>query len=499
LAIVVVIGYGPCLDNYFWEIDDQRHVANGAGLPFPNQYFRPGQEWSFRCLWPVAGTDPFFYYLTGLTFHWIAACLVLLLGVRLFRCFAPGLVAGLLFVSFFAPHQAVFWIGAHLGVQQVVFALAGLLCWLHFLESGGWFKWVSAFIFAGLALCFKECGLNLLPWMLVVQIGLYGFKDLFRIRRLTAWIPFLLLGGFIAYRAVSVPGGVGMEAHWSGFVSLAGRLLRSCGHLPLPLEYERWRYPSGQHWIGLSLFVAPIIGALLNKVIHRSRPLPKASRVSTGLIAVGLLLGGHMAILPGEPEIIGERFYYDAAPGFALLLAVLFSQVQSMIGGRKGFRHIPVVLLIAWIGINIFALHRIEERKYDHVSRRIEALVASTKEVIDHAPAREAILFLSPPIPDIEDFICILHVWLHIPEKRILVQPWFLPDNIVFRERWSAAMQEKPFRWDEERNCWIPFNPGGTEWLDHWKPKYWPGGLKDPNLCKEVRYITVLPEDPMPR
>lgn len=492
--MLVLLAYGSCLDNHFWEIDDQRHVANGAGYPFPNDYFRPGHEWSFRLLWKVAGTDPFPYYASGLLFHWLSSCLVFLLGIRLLGGYAQGLVAGLVFASLFAPHQAIFWVGAQLGVQQVAFALAALLCWLRFLERGGLLLWTAAFFFACMAVCFKECGLNLLPWMLVVHVGIRGFRDLFSPKRILAWLPFILLGGLVAYRALTVPGGVGMEAQWPGPVSLAGRLMRSIGHLPLPLEFERWRYPVGLHWIGLGVFVLPLVGAWLVRILDHGKKGSRGSGIAAVLMAAGLLIGGHTANLTGEPEIIGERFYYDAAPGFALLFAAFFFQASRILSLWRGMRWIAPVLLVAWIGMNVHALLSIEQRKYDQVSRSVERLVKATRKVMNDTLPDKTVLFLSPPLPDIEDFQRILNVWLDIPESRTPIQPWFLPDDERFRKRLAKERMENPFRWSEYKKAWVPFNPGGNAWLDDWKPKYWPGGLKDPNLGKEIRYIAVLPK-----
>lgn len=491
LAGLVLLVYGPCLDNYFWEIDDQRHLANGAGGPFPNQYFRPLQAVSFKALWNVAGLDPFFYYLVGLVFHWMSACLLYMLARRLFSGIFPALAAALIFSTLFAPHQAVFWIGAHLGVQAVFFLLAALLAWLIYLEKGGFVPWLAALICAGLSVCFKETGLNLFPCMLILQLWARGFKDLFRPGRIAAWSPFLVLALWITWRAISVPGGVGLEAELQRPGALAGRLLRSLGLLPVPLEFEPWRFYPWICGMGLLVVTAPMLGALGIRAFNRNRTVPPGARVSTSMTAAAILLAGHAAVLPGEPEIIGERFYYDAAPGFALVLAALFTQARYLLRQRRWEACLTWAVLILWAAVQVAAIHRIEARKYDQVSRRVEALTVSTQTVLDKASKGATVVFLDPPLPDMDDFICILEVWFDIASNRIAESANFHPDDEQFRQRFRSKLGGAPFRWNEIENRWIPFDPGGEEWLDRWQPRYWPGGLKDPWLSRKVRFITI--------
>ncbi len=206
VAGFVLLAYGPCLDNDFWRIDDQRHVANGAGFPFPNQYFRPGQELSFRLLWTIGGTNPLPYFCMGVLCHLAAALLMLVLTHRLFGSRLAAFVAALLFATLFAPHQAVVWMSAQEGVQEVVLSLAALLFWLRHLDRGGIPALVASFGFAAAAFCFRQSAVNLVPWMLAVQVWAHGPRDLWRPRRLLAWLPFILLAVLVTWRGCAGPG-----------------------------------------------------------------------------------------------------------------------------------------------------------------------------------------------------------------------------------------------------------------------------------------------------
>ncbi len=489
LAGLVLLAYGPCLDNSFWRIDDHRHVWNGAGGPFPNQYFRPGQELSFRLLWAAGGLHPLPYYAMGVLCHLACALLLFLLARRILQARLAAFAAAALFGTLFAPHQAVFWMSAHEGVQEVLCSLAALLCWLLYLEREREAWLLASLACAAAALCFRQSAVNLLPWMLAVQVWARGARDLLRPARLLAWLPFLVLAALIVWRGLLVPGGVGATMDWSDPLRLAGRLLRSLGHLPLLVEFSRWRFGgAGLQLIGLAVLALPLLGALACARLSRGAGLPAGARASTALLALALLLGGHVAVLPGEPEIIGERNDYDAAPGFAVVLAALFVQLQVLCARARALRVLPWLALLAWLALNVRALHTIEEWKYDRESRRVDALEEATRAALAGGAPAEETLFLDPPLPDGRDFLALLHVWLGVPEQDA-AERWLARDDALF----SAAEGSAPrrLRWDGARRAWVPFDPGGAAWLAAWTPAWWPGGLKAPDLPRTMRCIRV--------
>ncbi len=488
LAGAAFLAYYPVLDNGFYIIDDQRHLANGMGFPFPNHYFRPGQEWSFRLLWPLAGTDPFPYYLTGLLFHLAATVLTTLLAWKVLKERWAALAAGLVFATLYAPSQAVLWIGAHLGVQSVTFALASLLFWIAFLERGGWFRWAGSLVFGVLAMCFKESGVNLLPFMLVVYLRFKGPRALLRPRNWLPWIPLVLFAAYVTWHAVTVPGGIGLEVRMSGPLVLLDRLLRSIGHMPIPLNFRRHR--AGLQVIGLVFPLLPFLGALLAARARAGKgPLPPAAGYAAAAVAVGLLLAGHAAVLPVEGEATGERDYYDAAPGFALMLAVLFSQARILLAGKgKVLRSLPWIGLLAWCGINVLSLHKVEAWKYDAPSRHVERLVRATGRLLEKAPRGKTLFFLDPPMRDVRDFERILEIYYGADPGRIR-QIWYDPRGERLRRRIREEKDLVCLRWRESPPAWIPFEPGGWKWLEKWKPFWWPSPLDDPHLSHKIRCL----------
>ncbi|MBI4882254.1 MAG: glycosyltransferase family 39 protein [Planctomycetes bacterium] len=488
LTGLVLLAYGPCLDNSFWRIDDHRHVLNGAGGPFPNQYFRPGQELSFRLAWAAGGIDPFPYYAMGVLCHLACALLIFALARRLLESRLAAFVAAALFATLFAPHQAVLWMSAHEGVQEVLFSLAALLCWLLHLERGAKTWLLASLACAAAAMCFRQSAINLLPWMLAVQLWARGLKDLVRPARLLAWIPFLVLAALVVQRGLLVPGGVGAAMDWSDPLRLLGRLLRSLGHLPLLVEFERWRFGGiGLYGIGAALLALPLLGAFACARMRRGAGQQTGARPGTALLALALLLGGHVAVLPGEPEIIGERCYYDAAPGFALVLAALFLQARTLCSVAPRLRFMPWLALLVWLALNVRAIHAIEEWKYDRESRRVDAIEAATRAAVAHGVPGEETLFLDPPLPDGRDFLVLLHVWLGVPEQDA-AERWLARDDALFSATGGAL---RLLRWQSERRAWVPFDPGGAEWLAAWTPAWWPGGLNAPDLPQEIRCIRV--------
>ena len=492
LAGAVFLAYYPVLDNGFWIIDDQRHLANGMGFPFPNQYFRVGQEWSFRLLWRIAGTHPFPYYLTGLLFHLAATLMTAALAWKILKEKRAALAAGLVFATLYAPSQAVLWVGAHLGVQSTAFALASLLFWAAFLEKGGWFRWTGSLLFGILAMCFKESGVNLLPFMLVVFLWAKGPSELLRPREWIPWIPLVLFAGYVTWHAVTVPGGIGLEVRMSGPLVLLDRLLRSIGHIPIPLNFRRHR--AGLQVIGLLLPLLPFLGAWLASRRGAGRgTLPPAAGYAAAAVAVGLLLAGHAAVLPVEGEATGERDYYDAAPGFALLAAVLFFQARWILQGKgKAIRALPWIGLLAWCGLNVLSLHKVERWKYDAPSRHVERLVEATGRTLEGIPASKGILFLDPPIRDVRDFERILEVYYKVRPEAVK-QVWYFPRGEKLRERILRPKNEVCLRWRESPPSWIPFEPGGWKWLESWKPTWWPSTLDDPKLSPKIRCLALAP------
>ncbi len=492
LAGAAFLAYYPMLDNGFYIIDDQRHLANGMGFPFPNHYFRVGQEWSFRILWKIAGTDPFPYYLTGLLFHLAASLMTAALAWKILKNKAAALAAGLVFATLYAPSQAVLWVGANLGVQSVAFALASLLFWTAFLEKGGWFRWTGSLVFGVLAMCFKESGVNLLPFMLVVFLWAKGPGALLRPRNWIPWIPLVLFAGYVTWHAVTVPGGIGLEVKMSGPLVLLDRLLRSIGHMPIPLNFRRHR--AGLQVIGVLFPLLPFLGAWLAARARAGKgPLPPAAGYAAAAVAVGLLLAGHAAVLPVEGEATGERDYYDAAPGFALVLAVLFSQARVILQEwKRPLRGLAWAGILLWCAVNVVSIHRVERWKYDAPSRHVQRLVKATGETLRRIPRDRALFFLDPPMRDVRDFERILEVYYHVPPEKVR-QIWLMPRGKELRDRILRGKNQVCLRWRESPPAWIPFEPGGWKWLEKWKPTWWMSTLDDPHLSHKIRCLLLAP------
>jgi hypothetical protein len=181
------------------------------------------------------------------------------------------------------------------------------------------------------------------------------------------------------------------------------------------------------------------------------------------------------------------------APGFALLAAVLFFQARWILQGKgKAVRALPWIGLLAWCTVNVLSLHQVERWKYDAPSRHVERLVEATGRTLERFPASRGILFLDPPMRDVRDFERILEVYFKIPPEDVK-QVWYFPSGEKLKKRILKPKNEICLRWRESPPSWIPFEPGGWEWLEDWKPTWWPSTLDDPRLSPKIRCLSLAP------
>ncbi len=480
-AALVYVAFGPALDNYFYEIDDARHLLNGAGGPFPNGYFRPGQELSFRLLYSLFGFTPFPYHLLGQLMHLGNSLLVVGLVWRLFRRKRLAVLSGAVFATLFAPHQAVLWIGAHLGVQSLFFVLLACHALLCFLETRSVLSACLTLLFAICGMCFKESGLNVMPMFLVLVLFQRRSRALLSGRGLLLSASLLCVAAWVTWRGVTVDAGIGLSVELPRPLHLLDRLLRSVGQFPLPLNFRAHR--PGLQGIGVFVLCGPLVLAYLCK-----RRNPQALRET--LLALAFLLAGHCAVLPVEPEAIGMRSYYDAAVGMSLLFAIGIEQLCSLVSSAR-FRPILVWALGACLVlVHVFAIRRIEAWKYEPRSLHVERLVDGTGRELEIAPPGKNIVFLDPPLPDIRDFDCFLRTVLRVPDQKTESFS-LLPQGETLLGIVHGREGDLVRRWDARREVWIPFDPSGAAWLTEWKPTWWQGGLEDPRISKKLRAVRV--------
>ncbi len=282
----------------------------------------------------------------------------------------------------------------------VFFSLASILLWARFLEKPGFTSLIFSLLAALAAGGFKQSGVNIIPWMIILQLRLKGPRSFLEKRILLAWIPFLVWAGIIIYIGVTVGSGVGEKVAQFNILVLIDRLLRSIGHMVLPINFRPHR--KGLELIALSLIFIPLLASLALKHIYKS-DTPRPALPGTFITCIAMLAAGHASVLPIEPEIIGGRCYYEPAPGFALVLASIFS-MGILVFRSRVLKVVPFLALVSWIGINVYSIHNIEKWKFDAECRRIERLKEQTCMSIKGLQEKKDILFLDPPMRDIRDF-----------------------------------------------------------------------------------------------
>jgi Dolichyl-phosphate-mannose-protein mannosyltransferase len=482
LTAIAYLAYGGGLDNGFHKIDDHRHLANGAGLPFPNGHFRPGQEWTFRLLYPVFGVGAFPYHFLGWLFHLGSTLLLFRLVRELLADEWLALASASVFACLFAPHQAVLWIGANLGVQCTFFYLASLNAWLAWLHKHNWKALLLAFVLFLLSNLFKESGLMALPMMLMIQVHQGSVSDLLTRRSILSWVPFLLVALALILRGLLLDNRTGLSIYAGNPWVIVDRLARSWGHLPLPLNYRSHR--TGLQAIAVAVVIAPLVLARMAQ--NRT---PGAMRNT--LLALGLILAGHAMVIPVSEEITGERSYYDAAPGFSILLVLGIWHLSLLLPRRCGSAHaLLALLLFPWLGLNIYQLRAVENWKYDLVSRHVEVLETSTQDVIKNSRPDEVVLFVDPPLPDPRDFVGLLVACADQDDTQIKTV-WLDPHGPELERLLASPKTRNLFRWRDDPPAWRDFDPGGREWLETWEPRWWPGGPEDPRISPLIRIVKL--------
>ena len=150
-----------------------RHTTDGLNLQNlfaifseTNQgQYSPINQLTYTVIYSIFGADPRAFHLASLLWHAINVCLVFaftktLLGLRERENMKMVSTAAFLTALLFAVHpvnaEAVCWISASKVPTCAMFGLSGLLCYLHYIKSGGKAWFVFSIVFFVLSFGCKE-------------------------------------------------------------------------------------------------------------------------------------------------------------------------------------------------------------------------------------------------------------------------------------------------------------------------------------------------------
>ncbi|MEI6835370.1 MAG: tetratricopeptide repeat protein [Candidatus Falkowbacteria bacterium] len=144
----------------------------GAGNGF---YYRPLLNVSFLLDSLFGGTNPFFFHLTNLILHLIAACLVFLVFKKYFLSRETSYFLALVFLTHPVLSQAVAWIPGRNDSLLTIFVLASFYFFLKFLRNDKIAYLWGHIVFFTLALFVKETAV-FLPLVCLIYYFLSDYK-----------------------------------------------------------------------------------------------------------------------------------------------------------------------------------------------------------------------------------------------------------------------------------------------------------------------------------
>lgn len=335
VAVVVVAVFGrslwfPLLSDDYILVTQGTHAAGSIWKPF----VEAGGDGSYRpigyALLLVSGkwaqADAFRWHAISLAIHAANSVLVYAAARYALKRSDIAALCALLFALHGTRPEAVVWTAGRFDVFAALFALAGLLLFLHYYETGKPLFGVgsgilvaaaimskeSAYAFPALAVAFVTAGRGTKPWC-------------YRRLLTTLIVPAV----FLAYRFVLFqgPGGY-IDPNTGRAQILSVRFLPSLKAL-FPRFWAAMMFPidwaqSPGFWLAVAILIliACVVGlcVLRRSMDRRTALILVACTITSVLPAFHLLAIGQ--------DLLGSRILYLSAIPFALLLTVLISSVN---------------------------------------------------------------------------------------------------------------------------------------------------------------------------
>src|SRR3989338_2260876 len=164
--------------------------------PSGGSYYRPLLTLSFMFDARLGGSAPFFYHLTNLLLHLLAACLVFALLMKLQFRRELSLLASLFFTVHPVLAQAAAWLPGRNDSLLAVFVLASFLCFLTYIKERRWPYLLGHLFFFLAALLTKETAV-VLPIIIILYAYLFRARLQGMLRLAAGWglviVPWFLL------------------------------------------------------------------------------------------------------------------------------------------------------------------------------------------------------------------------------------------------------------------------------------------------------------------
>lgn len=420
LAVLVILGFGNTLTNYF-HCDDFLHTAylyrvfNGEpGLLWQNftspwlqdrsfyTFFRPFTELSLSLDYALYQGTALGYHLTNLLFHLANGTLLFFLARRLLvsaqvltarETFLPALLTSAFFLVLPTHTEAVSWILSRSDLVATFFYLSTILL---FLQGKTWSKTLSLFTLL-LACLSKEMAASLPLALLVLNIG-KSWKERWK----ETYLHFIVLALYLGWRGLS------LGTAYGGYSGSLGERMR--GNL-----LERWISSEALYQIFLPFN---------DELIDKENPLRVIARVIYSLFAL-LIVGNYykdetlkskwklifttclwalLTLLPSL-EVLGVTdhmsggriLYLPAAPiALALVLTVLCLRERGATGLVKVFSILTLsaAIICATVAVRI---NNLSWQRAGAVSANLRNEILKERQILDNSDREKQLVIFNVP------------------------------------------------------------------------------------------------------
>ncbi|MCX6793671.1 MAG: O-antigen ligase family protein [Candidatus Gottesmanbacteria bacterium] len=471
LGITAVLLYSLMTRNYFVGDDFTwfRWVADGRLVPSTvlkyftgadGFFYRPGAKLYFSLMYSVFWLNQVPYHIVSLTLHFIVSVLVFLLAKKIVKHTLLSALAGFLFLILSGLSEAVFWISATGFLFTASFSLAGLLCYIAWLEKKKTAYFIGALCFSMVAPLFHELGIVtpllflVYRWTIVSPVSVRSvLKDVYH-RILFLPIPVYLMVRFFAhshwlsgdynYNLVKLPFNAAGNA--VGYVTLT-----LFGPLSLPV-YQAFRMLLREH-AAIAVIASAVVLIVLVFVYRKAARYMKKDEMNIFLFGTFFFL---VALLPflGLGNI-SSRYSYLGSVG-VLFLFILFIKKFAAYLLTSG-RDIAVISTMLVMGLfsllHIVQLQQIHSDWYEAGEKARRFIVSIDSEYHDSwANEPLELHFVNVPIRLGEAWVFPVGIrdalWLVYRNPNVKIYTWPIVTQ-AFRATQNGSFTQKIFVFDD--------------------------------------------------
>lgn len=313
LVGLAILAYLPALNlPFIWDDYGQiplasEYAAQGWTPLWHNADLRSRATYMFLSAWidQAFGFTPLPFYVASLLLH--AACVLLIYATCVWSEFSKSMAfwAACFFAVYEGHNEAVMWLPGSSELLLFLFGMLGWVCWVKWIQRGGWHWYAAAMAAFVMAVASKESA-YIFPFLMLLPV--FFHRQHLR-RGLAGILPFLTIA--VAYLAWT----------WAGRVAHPGyQDLRFSLSSPWPLTILRsfWRL----------LFVWGILALAVLAWIGKPEDRRKVWIACIWMV-LGIVPYGFLVYMPFIPS----RHTYLASAGLSLLVGV--AAVRLLENGRR--------------------------------------------------------------------------------------------------------------------------------------------------------------------